>query len=67
MTVSEFVKKLEEFGYDENTELVFGMYTNTEFGDWKELQARGVSKGVCFSDEEVYPDKPLICVTMEQR
>ena len=48
MTVSEFIKKLKEFGYDENTELVFGMYTNTEFGDWKELQVMGVSKGVCF-------------------
>jgi hypothetical protein len=23
MTVSEFIKKLKEFGYDENTELVF--------------------------------------------
>ena len=66
MTVSEFIKKLEEFGYDENTELVFGMYINNEFGDWKELQVRGASKGVCFSDEEVYPDKPLICITMEQ-
>ncbi|MFQ9889000.1 MAG: hypothetical protein ACLRWM_00070 [Streptococcus sp.] len=48
MTVTEFVKKLKEFGYDENTELVFGMYTNTEFGDWKELQVRGVTK-VCVS------------------
>lgn len=34
MTVSEFIKKLKEFGYDENTELVFGMYTilNSETG-----------------------------------
>ena len=46
MTVSEFIKKLKEFGYDENTELVFGMYTNTEFGDWKELQVRGCQR-VC--------------------
>lgn len=67
MTVSEFIKKLKEFGYDENTELIFGMYPNTEFGDWEELQIRGVSKGVCFSDEETYPDEPLICVTMESR
>ena len=67
MTVSEFVKKLDEFGYDDNTELVFGMYTNTEFGDWKELQIRRVSKGVRLSDEEAYPDEPLIDVTMEQR
>lgn len=44
-----------------------GVYPNTEFGDWKELQIRGVSKGVCFSDEEAYPDEPLICVTMELR
>lgn len=67
MTVSEFIKKLKEFGYDENTEFVFGMYTNTEFGDWKELQVREVSKGVCFFDKETYPDKPLIDVTMELR
>ena len=67
MTVSQFIKKLKEFGYYENTELVFGMYTNTEFGDWKELQVRGVSKGVCFSDKGTYPDKPLIDVTMELR
>lgn len=67
MTVSEFVKKLEEFGYDEDTELVFGMYPKTEFGDWEELQVRGVSKGVCFSDKESYPDEPLTCVTMELR
>jgi hypothetical protein len=45
----------------------FGMYTNTEFGDWKELQVRGVSKGVCFFDKETYPDKPLIDVMMELR
>lgn len=67
MTVSEFVKKLEEFGYDENTELVFGMYPKTEFGDWEELQVRGLTRGVCFSDKETYPDKPLIDVTMERR
>lgn len=48
MTVSEFVKKLEEFGYDENTELVFGVYPNTEFGDWEELQVRGVTRECVF-------------------
>lgn len=48
MTVSEFIKKLKEFGYDENTELIFGMYPNTEFGDWKELQVRGSVKRCMF-------------------
>lgn len=37
MKVIEFINRLNLIGYDENTELVFGVYDDTEFRDWHEL------------------------------
>lgn len=46
MKVVEFINRLNKIGYDENTELVFGTYDNTEFRAWHELENPVITRGL---------------------
>lgn len=65
MTVSEFVKKLEEFGYDENTKLVFGYTDSTEFGAWHEITVSAINEAACLADDPNEPCEKLIEIEMK--
>lgn len=46
MKVIEFINRLNQIGYDENTELVFGAYDDdTEFRNWNELKNPVITRG----------------------
>jgi hypothetical protein len=63
MKVVDFIKKLNQLGYDENTELVFGVYDNTEFCDWHEL-----GNPVCYRGLDIIDNsgpKDVIAVDMD--
>jgi hypothetical protein len=48
MKVIEFINRLNQIGYDEGTELVFGAYDSTEFHDWHELENPIITRGFDF-------------------
>jgi hypothetical protein len=45
MKVVEFINRLNQIGYDEDTELVFGAYDKTGFRDWHELGNPVITRG----------------------
>lgn len=47
MKVVDFINRLNEIGYDENTELQFG-YTNGDTGDYFELQPETECDPFCY-------------------
>ena len=55
MKVIEFIKKLNEIGYDENTELTFG-FANKENGNWHEAPFDEISYGVDLTGEPYHND-----------
>lgn len=55
MKVIEFIKKLNEIGYDENTELTFG-FANKENGNWHEATFDEISYGVDLTGEPYHND-----------
>ena len=63
MKVVDFIKKLNQLGYDENTELVFGVYDNTEFRDWHELGNSVCYRGLDITDNS--GPKDVIAVDMD--
>ena len=63
MKVIEFINRLNLIGYDENTELVFGVYDDTEFRDWHEF-----GNPVCYRGLDIIDDsgpKDIIAVDMD--
>lgn len=63
MKVIEFINRLNQLGYDENTELVFGVYDDTEFRDWHEL-----GNPVCYRGLDIIDNsgpKDIIAVDMD--
>ncbi len=63
MKVVEFINRLNQIGYDENTELVFGVYDNTEFRDWHELGNPVITRGFDITDNSGLKD--VIAVDMD--
>ena len=63
MKVVDFIKKMNQLGYDENTELVFGVYDNTEFRDWHELRNPVCYRGLDIIDNS--GPKDVIAVDMD--
>lgn len=55
MKVIEFIKKLNEIGYDENTELTFG-FVNKENGTWYEAPFDEINYGVDLTGEPYHND-----------
>ena len=55
MKVVELIKKLNEIGYDENTELTFG-FSNKENGNWYEAQFDEISYGIDLTGEPYHND-----------
>lgn len=63
MKVIEFINRLNLIGYDENTELVFGVYDDTEFRDWHELGNPVCCRGLDIIDKS--GPKDIIAVDMD--
>lgn len=55
MKVIEFIKKLNEIDYDENTELTFG-FVNKENGTWYEAPFDEINYGVDLTGEPYHND-----------
>lgn len=55
MKVIELIKKLNEIGYDENTELTFGV-VNRENGNWYEAPFDEINYGIDLTGEPYYND-----------
>lgn len=55
MKVVELIKKLNEIGYNENTELTFG-FANKENGNWYEAQFDEISYGIDLTGEPYHND-----------
>lgn len=55
MKVIEYIKKLNEIGYDENTELTFG-FVNKENGTWYEAPFDEINYGVDLTGEPYHND-----------
>ena len=54
---------MNQIGYDENTELVFGVYDDTEFRDWHELGNPVCYRGLDITDNS--GPKDVIAVDMD--
>lgn len=63
MKVIDFINRLNLIGYDENTELVFGVYDDTEFRDWHELENPIITRGLDIIDNS--GPKDIIAVDMD--
>lgn len=63
MKVVEFINRLNQIGYDENTELIFGAYDGTEFHDWYELENPVITRGFDITDNS--GPKDVIAVDMD--
>lgn len=63
MKVIEFINRLNKIGYDENTELIFGVYDDTEFRDWHELRNLVCYRGLDIIDNS--GPKDVIAVDMD--
>ena len=61
MKVIEFINRLNQIGYDENTELVFGVYDDTEFRDWHELENPVCYRGLDITDNSGPKDVTRSC------
>lgn len=55
MKVVELIKKLNEIGYDENTELTFGV-VNRENGNWYEVPFDEINYGIDLTGEPYHND-----------
>ena len=55
MKVIELIKKLNEIGYDENTELTFGV-VNRENGNWYEAPFDEINYGIDLTGEPYHND-----------
>lgn len=55
MKVVELIKKLNEIGYDENTELTFG-FVNRENGNWYEAPFDEINYGIDLTGEPYHND-----------
>lgn len=55
MKVVELIKKLNEIGYDENTELTFG-FVNRENGSWYEASFDEFNYGIDLTGEPYHND-----------
>lgn len=55
MKVVELIKKLNEIGYDENTELTFGV-VNRENGSWYEAPFDEINYGIDLTGEPYHND-----------
>ena len=55
MKVVEFINKLNEIGYDENTELTFGL-VNRENGNWYEAQFDEFNYNIDLTGEPYHND-----------
>lgn len=65
MKVVELIKKLNEIGYNENTELVLGYTKNIEFGSWCEMKITEVNEGVFLTEDPDLPGEKLIHVELK--
>lgn len=63
MKVVELIDRLNQIGYDEDTELVFGAYDDTEFRDWHELENPVITRGFDITDNS--GPKDVIAVDMD--
>lgn len=63
MKVIEFINRLNQIGYDEYTELVFGVYDKTGFCDWHELGNPFCYRGLDITDNSGLKD--VIAVDMD--
>ena len=63
MKVIEFINRLNQIGYDEDTELVFGTYDKTGFRDWNELVNPVCHRAIDIIDDN--EPKVVIAVDMD--
>ena len=64
MKVVELIKKLNEIGYDENTELTFGV-VNRENGNWHEAPFDEINYGIDLTGEPYHNDEINIDVDVD--
>ena len=64
MKVVELIKKLNEIGYDENTELTFG-FVNRENGNWYEAPFDEINYGIDLTGEQYHNDEINIDVDID--
>ena len=55
MKIVELINKLNEIGYDENTELTFG-FVNRENGNWYEVSFDEINYGIDLTGEPYHND-----------